>query len=372
MAPTRTKKRKSTESESSVDLLSFPAPPAQKTIPTKKGTPARTPTSRSPIRKQAMGISVNQKQALIDNLQLEITERARKLRAQYMLQAQGLRTRVEIRINRIPTALRQAKMGDLIAKHSGVMEQTRGAAAASSTTVRRPILPSPSKSRFEEIRSHTRQSPSPTRPAKRTSDEMIDKENEDLSNPKKRAKGAVQQPRPASRAQLKPDQVLSPRSANSRTIPRSPVRPVGSPGKSLLARPISPSKPTAPNLPGGAASMLINMVEKAKTSRATSKRKAPASSSTTATGAGRGKRTVVAAAGSKGAKGRASDISESSETSSGTVVNRTVAAKKAPAKKTVMSTLKSMGAAPPKKPAAPKPPATTTTTTTGRVLRKRN
>ena len=46
-----------------------------------------------------------------------VTERARKLRAQYALQAQGLRTRIEIRVNRIPTSLRSATMGDLLAKY---------------------------------------------------------------------------------------------------------------------------------------------------------------------------------------------------------------------------------------------------------------
>jgi len=69
MAPTRQKKRKSTESTTSVDIQSFPAPP--QLVPTKMQSPTRTPTSRSPIRKQAMGITIGQKQALIDNLQLE-------------------------------------------------------------------------------------------------------------------------------------------------------------------------------------------------------------------------------------------------------------------------------------------------------------
>jgi hypothetical protein len=49
-----------------------------------------------------------------------VTERARKLRAQYALQAQSLKTRVELRINRIPTALRKLTMGELLAKYSEV------------------------------------------------------------------------------------------------------------------------------------------------------------------------------------------------------------------------------------------------------------
>jgi hypothetical protein len=69
MAPTRSKKRKSTESTNSVDIQSFPAPP--QLVATKTRSPARTPSSRSPIKKMRMGITVGQKQALIDNLQLE-------------------------------------------------------------------------------------------------------------------------------------------------------------------------------------------------------------------------------------------------------------------------------------------------------------
>jgi hypothetical protein len=43
-----------------------------------------------------------------------VTERARKLRTQYALQAQGLRTRLEMRINRIPQALRKRTMQELV------------------------------------------------------------------------------------------------------------------------------------------------------------------------------------------------------------------------------------------------------------------
>lgn len=74
---------------------------------------------------------------MTDQYQYVVTERARKLRAQYNLQAQGLRTRVEIRVNRIPMALRKAKMGDLVAKYTGGGSSTtqhassRHAAAAS-------------------------------------------------------------------------------------------------------------------------------------------------------------------------------------------------------------------------------------------------
>lgn len=103
-------------------------------VPVKDGP--TTPTERSPIKKRRAGITLQQKKTLIENLQLEgmsvlldwlttchpytnfaVTERARRLRAQYHLQAQGLRSRIEIRINRIPTALRKMKMGDLVLKY---------------------------------------------------------------------------------------------------------------------------------------------------------------------------------------------------------------------------------------------------------------
>lgn len=88
-----------------------------------------------------MTITESQKQALMDNLQLEgkpvkgplwhvcgsdrgiVTERARKLRAQYALQAQSLRTRIELRINRIPHSLRKANIGELYQKYQEPMKQ---------------------------------------------------------------------------------------------------------------------------------------------------------------------------------------------------------------------------------------------------------
>lgn len=74
MAPTRSKKRKSNESQTSVDATSFLAP-VEHTAIAKSQTTSRTPISRSPIKKAARGITVNQKQALIDNLQLESKHR---------------------------------------------------------------------------------------------------------------------------------------------------------------------------------------------------------------------------------------------------------------------------------------------------------
>ncbi len=123
------------------------APIAQDTKAVTIKSPDATPT-RSPSKRSIM-ITQGQKQALIDNLQLEsksstmcqlrmvkyssvlpVTERARKLRAQYALQAQSLRTRVEMRVNRIPTAMRKANMGELYEKY---LESTKQPSVSEST-----------------------------------------------------------------------------------------------------------------------------------------------------------------------------------------------------------------------------------------------
>lgn len=207
--------------------------------------------------------------------------------------------------------------------------------------------------------------------ANSTSEEMsIDKENEDIENPKKRPRGPPQPPsRTTSRANIKPSQVLSPRSANSQTHQRSPIRPTTAQGKSFLARPISPLKPSAPVPSGGAASILTNMVEKAKTTRSAAATRKGTDTSITG-GIGRGKRAVAPAPPPKGGRGRAA--SDSSNTSGSTVIRKAAVAppkKPAPAKRTVMSTIKGMGGgATSKKAPGPK----TVAAPPGRVLRKRN
>ncbi len=136
MAPTRSKKRGSDQSTASANKRSsdqFAPSTKQRGIKVPVKEEPTTPTERSPIKKRKAGVTLPQKMALIENLQLEsaystldllcdetnyiVTERARRLRAQYNLQAQGLRSRIEIRINRIPTALRKMKMEDLLLKY---------------------------------------------------------------------------------------------------------------------------------------------------------------------------------------------------------------------------------------------------------------
>ena len=144
------------------------------TMGTTTTTPEQAP--RSPQR-HALAITEAQKQALVDNLQLEglfilpsplpagsrsldeldtntpiVTERARKLRAQYALQAHGLKTRLELRVNRIPHSLRTMKMQDLVDKH--VQQHLRPTAASSAVPLKHPQhqqhdvvsnMPSPAK-----------------------------------------------------------------------------------------------------------------------------------------------------------------------------------------------------------------------------------
>ncbi|EPQ65630.1 hypothetical protein BGT96224_1928 [Blumeria graminis f. sp. tritici 96224] len=120
MASSRASPRESAEPVTSAHTTRYPLPTSPQRTPNTL-SPAATPHNRTKTNQQRLNITRTQKQALMENLQLEtVTERARKLRAQYMLQAQGLRTRIEIRVNRIPTALRQAKMGDLLRKYGDV------------------------------------------------------------------------------------------------------------------------------------------------------------------------------------------------------------------------------------------------------------
>lgn len=148
------------------------------TIPTKTGD---QPSNGSPMKKRRTGITIAQKQALIENLQLEsmsanihrvsrnrevdclfllVTERARKLRSNYNIHAQTLRTRVEIRVHRISRPLRNITMGELLQKYSAHphKEVARGPPVPEKDSVvgrhafRRPLTAIPG---------------SPARPAKR-------------------------------------------------------------------------------------------------------------------------------------------------------------------------------------------------------------
>ncbi|KAJ5801929.1 uncharacterized protein N7503_004379 [Penicillium pulvis] len=208
--------------------------------------PDATPTGR-PVKK--LRLTQSQKQALIDNLQLEITERARKLRSQYALQAHDLRSRIERRVNRIPISLRKANMGELLDKHNAALAQAQSASPprrASPTKAQRPI---PTIGSIDQALS-----PAGTRTRRPSHDgHYSDKENggpEGLQNPKRRGKAPAVggTSRVVSQEVRGNDhRILSPKSLNSRTYPQSPFRASPEKGQpSYLSRPTSPLKPSSP------------------------------------------------------------------------------------------------------------------------------
>ncbi|AEO65419.1 uncharacterized protein THITE_2112390 [Thermothielavioides terrestris NRRL 8126] len=213
---------------------------ASQMIPTKGASPK---AQESPSKRQRVGITLAQKQALIDNLQLEITERARKLRANYNIHAQSLRTRIEIRVNRIPVALRKLTMGELLEKYSAEPQQK---ASATTSAVRGPPVPAkdPAPSR-PPVRPMALSS---SRQGKRPSHEISggDKENE-VQTPQKKMRAD-----PAISNARNPGQVLSPATSNSRVAPRS----VATPARPGMSRPaVTPGRVAA------ASSILNKVVE---------------------------------------------------------------------------------------------------------------
>lgn len=341
---------------------------------------------------QASTITAPQKEAVIDNLQLEsmwisrkqlaplltratVTERARKLRAQYALHASGLRSRLEMRINRAPKQLRTTDIAELIDRYSEHLE----------VPSRKPLpvpqaTASTSKAAQNERPQPAQQSSSTrSRGTKRTSSEMAggsDKEN-GIEMPKKRSKTAqtgdpVRAVRTASR--LDPSKVLSPKSHNSRQLPQSPFKrdspgkPL-SPGKSYLARPVSPVKP---GTVGTATASLANLVSPAEKTRPTGRQ--AAKQTTVATGSVRGRGRPAAAMAPppvppKTGRGRAA--SDTSDTSTGTTVVKT---KRTVVKKSVVGKVANGIATAAHKRTALKRepiPAPSATGTAGRVLRAR-
>ncbi|KAE8378438.1 Borealin N terminal-domain-containing protein [Aspergillus bertholletiae] len=220
---------------------------------------ARTPTGSPP--KKRLRVTRNQKKALIDNLQLEVTERARKLRAQYALQAKDLRARIERRINRIPIALRKANMGELLEKYNAALR-----AQQENTSPRKLISPIKGSRNFAAIsinpamRKASAASPSPRRTRKQSHEGLYsDKENapaageqlDVLKNPKRRAKpgAATGTSRVVSQEVRGADfRILSPKSSNSRTYPQSPLRasPEKPQNSTYLSRPMPSLKPSSP------------------------------------------------------------------------------------------------------------------------------
>ncbi|EWY94287.1 hypothetical protein FOYG_07098 [Fusarium oxysporum NRRL 32931] len=338
-----------------------------KHVPLHSGSPSAQP--RSPIRKRTPGaITMQQKQAMIDNMQLEITERARRLRAQYNYMATTVRSRIEMRLNRVPMSMRNIKMGDLLQKFMD-QEQQRAAKSAAIRKQTATWAASPPK----QIQSAANNLKPAPRTKKRMSDAISgDKENEveHTETAKKRARAATT----TDVSHARSGQILSPTSSNSRMANRPP-----SPTKSGIARPASPLK-----RPATASGMLSSMVEKAKATRAgagagrkMTTNSTASSMSTNSTAATRNKKAVPATSTTSRAPTsrpgtrttrRSIANSESSESSNGTVIRKGPAAKSVPVKRGTASRKGTTGAV--RKTTAKSNPSTASTGT-GRTLRKR-
>ncbi|KAH6627974.1 Borealin N terminal-domain-containing protein [Chaetomium tenue] len=256
-----TRKRKSDQLEITGDNQ-FAVDMASQKVPTKEGS---SHPNESPAKRQRVGITLAQKQALIDNLHLEITERARKLRANYNIHAQSLRTRIEIRVNRIPLSLRKLTMGELLERYSKEPQQRH---AANTGSVRGPPVPA------KDVPSRP-----PTRgamtahPVKRRSHEISggDKENQ-VQTPQKKMRAHT-----GAEVARNPTHVLSPTTSNSRVAPRT----VATPARSGIARPA----PT-PGRAVAATNILNKMVEGARSTTRPPTTAASSSPRKTLTGTG--------------------------------------------------------------------------------------
>ncbi|KAG5980518.1 hypothetical protein E4U55_003933 [Claviceps digitariae] len=364
MAPFKSKKRVSDRSVTSTNRADTTK------VPIKNPS---TPTGISPIKSRKLGLNAQQKQALIDNIQLEISERARRLRAQYQLQAQGLRSRIEIRINRIPMSLRKLKISELLQRYA---EQEQGRAVSRPPPV--PVKDMPLSGPQRNLHAHTLAA---SRGYKRISNEISgDKENNvrNVDGTKKRAR--VPQ---ADTGRVRPNQVLSPTSSNSRLANRERT---ASPTKPITARTGSPLKASGNSRSGAATNVLSSMVERAKATRARGTRKvintSETSSSphgTTAASRARRNRAATTARGPANRPAtrngrRASDTSETSEGSAGTVATKaSVSSKTGPSttKSTVMGTIRKGMAGGTRRGATKSAATPATTTAAGRNLRKR-
>ncbi|KAI1826475.1 Borealin N terminal-domain-containing protein [Xylaria intraflava] len=359
-------------------------PPVQ---PRKRKSESSSSASpqRNPIKKRKLGITLPQKQALIDNLQLEITERARRLRAQYNIQAQQLRSRVEMRVNRIPRTLRRLMMSELPTR-SLQQQQSRPSSGSQHATKPLPVptedetspkpiawkpLPTTSgTSGHNRLRCGPQHDLNPyelTTSRNETSEADKENQGEAMDGTKKRSRV----PPTHSHAPMAASQVLSPTSSNTRVLPRDNS---ASPTKSTIGRPTSPVKVAAAK---ASSNILSGIVDKSKAARpALAAKQTPASSTATSnagaatTTASRVRKAAAPppAATARG-KRKGSITSESSESSATATVKKTTTAatkvtKTAPAvKKTGMSSVKSA--------TAKKTPATKAAPTAGRTLRKR-
>ncbi|VBB73452.1 Putative protein of unknown function [Podospora comata] len=268
---------------------------------------------RSPIKMRKRGVTATQKQALMENLQLEITERARKLRTNYSIHAQSLRTRIEIRVNRIPMSLRKMKMGDLLDKYSN---QQRPPVAG---YLKGPPVPEKDSNPSKVY---------PPRAGGRPRAEQLPPPSSSQAQP------------PPPRSQNN-NNVLSPTSSNTRTVGRcNPTTTPGNTIRSGIARPtgnVSPTKGTTSTSHSlhNTISRPPPSVSRPGTSASVRKMNFSSSTSTTASSSAvKRKRALTAAAPTPKAvrttganrtgqqQRRVSGTSESSEASTGTVIKK--------------------------------------------------
>ncbi|KAI6859287.1 hypothetical protein KC334_g21657 [Hortaea werneckii] len=159
-----------------------------------------------------------------------------------------------MRVNRIPQGLRKRNIQDLLDEHAQ-REKPQPAPPVPATNTqpaKAPVVPSKSPLR---------------KSLKRQSDHIStadDKENaelppNDLPNPKKRTKTATTaaNTKPASRTASRkvpaPPGILSPRSHNSRTLPKSPIKATGEKEPSKFLSPTKATTTTVASGPGSRA-----------------------------------------------------------------------------------------------------------------------
>ncbi|KAI5857644.1 hypothetical protein BZA05DRAFT_470524 [Tricharina praecox] len=137
---------------SSVADANSPAPArtAMATAETPRMPPLKDAvfTPKTPFRRVNDGrITKSQKQGLLDNLEVELNERSRKLRSQVNQQSRALKQRIEMRITRIPKKLWKVTMAEMLAQAEG-------------RDVANPMVASISAKEFvEEVRSLSRGAP---------------------------------------------------------------------------------------------------------------------------------------------------------------------------------------------------------------------
>ncbi|KAK7183512.1 hypothetical protein DPSP01_008483 [Paraphaeosphaeria sporulosa] len=194
-------------------------------------------------------LTVEAKAAVKDNLQLELKARAEKLVAMSEAQVASLRSRLERRVNRIPNSKRTMTLLELLEPSaSGLTKVARTSPLKKEAAPNAVLAPVPTRTATQPAARKTRAAPAKAAPAaqvapkpaqkatvrgkKRPSDDG-DKENEELSVPKKRvkamAKPAAPAPAPAARStraaskKVAPsaNHVLSPKPTNSRPATRT-------------------------------------------------------------------------------------------------------------------------------------------------------